>query len=136
MRLQTPSGEYAAHFLQPHPLDRTLLDSARHGLAMQLAEPRAHRSASYVRQLRGDVYMLTLDAQEARRVVVVTLHRGPCVRVDEPCRADSPAVAEVSVLQTRPHKLHARRVELLIENCKRFARGEPLKNVVDKKAWF
>lgn len=31
---------------------------------------------------------------------------------------------------------HARRVELLIENCKRFAKGEELLNVVDKKAWF
>lgn len=29
-----------------------------------------------------------------------------------------------------------RRLELLIENCRRFAAGEPLKNVVDKTNWF
>lgn len=29
-----------------------------------------------------------------------------------------------------------RRLELLLENCKRFAAGEPLKNVVDKANWF
>jgi phosphoglycerate dehydrogenase-like enzyme len=29
-----------------------------------------------------------------------------------------------------------RRLDLLIENCKRFDRGEPLRNVVDKQNWF
>jgi D-3-phosphoglycerate dehydrogenase len=34
-----------------------------------------------------------------------------------------------------PH-LEERRVELLVENCRRLARGEELLNVVDKKNWF
>ena len=34
-----------------------------------------------------------------------------------------------------PH-LEERRFELQVENCRRFARGEPLANVVDKGNWF
>jgi phosphoglycerate dehydrogenase-like enzyme len=34
-----------------------------------------------------------------------------------------------------PHD-HERREALLIENCRRFDRGEPLLNVVDKASWF
>jgi phosphoglycerate dehydrogenase-like enzyme len=61
----------------------------------------------------------------------------------EPLPSDHPLWSIPGVLIT-PHigvtgdreTSHARRVELLIENCKRFARGEELLNVVDKKAWF
>ena len=61
----------------------------------------------------------------------------------EPLPSDHPLWRIPGVLIT-PHigvtgdreNSHARRVELLIENCKRFARGEALMNVVDKKAWF
>ena len=61
----------------------------------------------------------------------------------EPLPSDHPLWSIPGVLIT-PHigvtgdreNSHARRVELLIENCKRFARGEELMNVVDKKAWF
>lgn len=61
----------------------------------------------------------------------------------EPLPSDHPLWTIPGVLIT-PHigvtgdreTSHARRVELLIENCKRFANGEELMNVVDKKAWF
>lgn len=61
----------------------------------------------------------------------------------EPLPSDHPLWRIPGVLIT-PHigvtgdreTSHARRVELLIENCKRFAAGEELVNVVDKKAWF
>jgi phosphoglycerate dehydrogenase-like enzyme len=61
----------------------------------------------------------------------------------EPLPSDHPLWSIPGVLIT-PHigvtgdreNSHARRVELLIENCRRFARGEQLMNVVDKKAWF
>lgn len=61
----------------------------------------------------------------------------------EPLPSDHPLWTIPGVLIT-PHigvtgdreTSHARRVELLIENCKRFAAGEELRNVVDKKAWF
>ena len=32
--------------------------------------------------------------------------------------------------------LNERRRDLVVENCKRFARGEELVNVVDKENWF
>jgi phosphoglycerate dehydrogenase-like enzyme len=32
--------------------------------------------------------------------------------------------------------LDDRRLDILIDNCRRFAAGEPLRNVVDKAAWF
>jgi len=61
----------------------------------------------------------------------------------EPLPSDHPLWTIPGVLIT-PHigvtgdreTSHARRVELLIENCKRFAAGEELRNIVDKKAWF
>lgn len=61
----------------------------------------------------------------------------------EPLPSDHPLWRIPGVLIT-PHigvtgdreTSHARRVQLLIENCKRFAKGEELLNVVDKRAWF
>lgn len=34
-----------------------------------------------------------------------------------------------------PH-LDARRTEIILDNCRRFAKNEPLRNVVDKERWF
>ena len=34
-----------------------------------------------------------------------------------------------------PHT-HDRQLEIVIDNCRSFARGEPLRNVVDKERWF
>ncbi|MGE3986164.1 MAG: NAD(P)-dependent oxidoreductase, partial [Dehalococcoidia bacterium] len=31
---------------------------------------------------------------------------------------------------------HERWLQMLIDNCKRFEAGEPLRNVVDKQMWF
>lgn len=39
-----------------------------------------------------------------------------------------------AALNGTPYK--QRWLELLIENCRRFAAGEPLRNVVDKRTWF
>jgi len=61
----------------------------------------------------------------------------------EPLPADHPLWTLPGVLLT-PHVAIAgseavwreRRDALLVENCRRFARGEPLLNVVDKESWF
>jgi hypothetical protein len=29
-----------------------------------------------------------------------------------------------------------RRLDILLDNCRRFALGQPLRNMVDKTAWF
>jgi phosphoglycerate dehydrogenase-like enzyme len=59
----------------------------------------------------------------------------------EPLPADHPLWSTPGVLLT-PHVadsgpyLDERRFGILLENCRRFAAGEPLLNVVDKKKWF
>ena len=34
-----------------------------------------------------------------------------------------------------PH-LNERRYEITVDNCRRFAAGQPLRNIVDKASWF
>lgn len=59
----------------------------------------------------------------------------------EPLPADHPLWTMPGVLIT-PHTagvgpyLDDRRLGILIENCRRFVAGQPLRNVVDKAAWF
>jgi phosphoglycerate dehydrogenase-like enzyme len=59
----------------------------------------------------------------------------------EPLPADHPLWTMPNVLLT-PHTaghgpyLDDRRYDVLSENCGRFARGETLRNVVDKARWF
>ena len=59
----------------------------------------------------------------------------------EPLPADHPLWTTPGVLIT-PHTagfgpyLDERRFAILLENCRHFAAGEPLRNVVDKRRWF
>ncbi len=59
----------------------------------------------------------------------------------EPLPEDHPLWDAPNVLLT-PHTagfgpyLDERRFEIIAENCRKFAAGEPLRNVVDKKNWF
>jgi len=59
----------------------------------------------------------------------------------EPLPADHPLWSMPGVLIT-PHTagfgpyLDERRFEILLDNCRRFTAGQPLRNVVDKSAWF
>ena len=59
----------------------------------------------------------------------------------EPLPADHPLWTMPGVLIT-PHTagfgphLDERRLEILLDNCRRFGAGQPLRNVVDKAAWF
>ena len=61
---------------------------------------------------------------------------------DEPLPAEHPLWTLPNVLLT-PHiavrgadNLPERRYQVLLENARRFAAGEPLRNVVDKAAWY
>jgi phosphoglycerate dehydrogenase-like enzyme len=59
----------------------------------------------------------------------------------EPLPADHPLWRFPNVILT-PHvagyspRIADRHLELLVENVRRFAAGEPLLNVVDKREWF
>ena len=59
----------------------------------------------------------------------------------EPLPADHPLWTMPGVLIT-PHTaghgpyLDDRRYEIILDNCRRFLKGEPLRNVVDKASWF
>jgi phosphoglycerate dehydrogenase-like enzyme len=59
----------------------------------------------------------------------------------EPLPADHPLWMMPGVLIT-PHTaghgpfLDDRRLDVLLDNCRRFLAGEPLRNVVDKASWF
>jgi phosphoglycerate dehydrogenase-like enzyme len=59
----------------------------------------------------------------------------------EPLPADHPLWSAPNVLIT-PHTagygpyLDDRRLDILLDNCRRFAAGQTLRNVVDKAAWF
>jgi phosphoglycerate dehydrogenase-like enzyme len=59
----------------------------------------------------------------------------------EPLPADHPLWTMPNVLIT-PHSagfgpyLDDRRLEILLDNCRRFLGGQPLRNVVDKTSWF
>jgi phosphoglycerate dehydrogenase-like enzyme len=59
----------------------------------------------------------------------------------EPLPSDHPLWTTPGVLLT-PHTagygpyLDERRFEVLSDNCRRFAAGQPLRNLVDKSRWF
>ena len=59
----------------------------------------------------------------------------------EPLPADHP-LWEMPQVHITPHVSGEgpycwdRRLELIIDNCRRFAAGEELRNVVDKRNWF
>jgi phosphoglycerate dehydrogenase-like enzyme len=59
----------------------------------------------------------------------------------EPLPSDHPLWSLENAILT-PHiagyspRIHERHLEVLLDNVKRFSRGEPLRNVVDKRQWF
>ena len=107
-----------------------------------------------------------MDRQRLRRMkaggFLINIGRGMTVRLDdltaalregeiagagldvfeiEPLPADHALWTTPNVLLT-PHTagfgpyLDDRRLDILLDNCRRFAAGAPLRNVVDKAAWF
>jgi len=80
------------------------------------------------------------DLVEALRVGEIR-GAGLDVYEEEPLRSDHPLWAMPNVLLT-PHVaaygpyLEERRTEVLMDNARRFAKGEQLRNLVDKVNWF
>lgn len=97
-----------------------------------------------------------------RQAFLINIGRGMTVRLDdlvaalhageiagagldvyeiEPLPPDHALWSAPNVLLT-PHTagfgpyLDDRRLDILLDNCRRFAKGEPLRNVVDKASWF
>jgi phosphoglycerate dehydrogenase-like enzyme len=100
---------------------------------------RMKRSAFFVNIGRGRTTRLDdlVAALRAGEIAGAALD----VFEQEPLPADHPLWTMPGVLIT-PHTaghgpyLDERRFEILLDNCRRFLAGEPLRNVVDKAAWF
>jgi phosphoglycerate dehydrogenase-like enzyme len=97
------------------------------------------RSAYLINISRGAIVVLDdlVAALEAGEIAGAALD----VFQIEPLPRDHPLWTMPGVLLT-PHVggegpyLEERRAEILVENCRRFAAGQPLRNEVDKRNWF
>src|SRR5205814_6023335 len=100
---------------------------------------RMKRTAFFINIGRGMTTRLD-DLVEALRAGEIA-GAGLDVFEQEPLPADHPLWTMPGVLIT-PHTaghgpyLDERRFEILLDNCRRFVAGEPLRNVVDKATWF
>ena len=100
---------------------------------------RMKRTAFFINIGRGMTTRLD-DLVEALRAGEIA-GAGLDVFEQEPLPADHPLWTMPGVLIT-PHTaghgphLDERRFEVLIDNCRRFLAGQPLRNVVDKSSWF
>jgi phosphoglycerate dehydrogenase-like enzyme len=100
---------------------------------------RMKRSAFFINIGRGMTTRLD-DLVAALRAGEIA-GAGLDVFEQEPLPADHPLWTMAGVLLT-PHTagfgpyLDERRFEILLDNCKRFLAGQPLRNVVDKARWF
>src|SRR5262245_10443962 len=100
---------------------------------------RMKRSAFFINIGRGMTTRLDDLAQALRAGEIAGA--GLDVFEQEPLPADHPLWTMSGVLIT-PHTagygpyLDERRFEILLDNCRRFLAGQPLRNVVDKSAWF
>ena len=100
---------------------------------------RMKRTAFFINIGRGMTTRLD-DLVEALRAGEIA-GAGLDVFEQEPLPAEHPLWTLPGVLIT-PHTaghgpyLDERRFEILLDNCRRFLAGEPLRNVVDKAGWF
>lgn len=100
---------------------------------------RMKRSAYFINIGRGMTTRLTdlVDALRAGEIAGAALD----VYEQEPLPADHPLWTMPNVLLT-PHMaghgpyLDDRRFQIMLENCRAFAKGTALRNVVDKSSWF
>ncbi len=147
-REDAPEGVAALH--RPEALDRLLPDADFVIL-----------TAPHTPQTEGMIDAARLGRMK-RGAFLINIGRGATVRLDdlnqalrageigsaaldvfeiEPLPPDHPLWSAPNVILT-PHVawhgpfLDERRIDLLIDNCRRFDAGEPLRNVVDKANWF
>jgi phosphoglycerate dehydrogenase-like enzyme len=116
----------------PHtPETEGLMNAERFG--------RMKRSAFFINIGRGKTTRLAdLDAALRNGTIAGA---GLDVFEEEPLPPDHPLWSAPNVFIT-PHTagfgpyLDDRRLEIIVDNARRFVRGEPLRNVVDKAHWF
>ena len=100
-------------------------------------------------QMKPSAFFINIGRGKTTRLddLVAALRAGEIAGVgldvfeEEPLPADHPLWTMEGVLIT-PHTagfgpyLDARRFDILLDNCRRFVAGQPLRNVVDKSSWF
>jgi phosphoglycerate dehydrogenase-like enzyme len=147
-RPSPPKGMAELH--HPDALDRLLPEAdfviitapetpETQGLFHQERFRKMKRSAYLINISRGALVVLDdlVAALQAGELAGAALD----VYQVEPLPADHPLWTLPGVLLT-PHVggegpyLEERRAEVFLENCRRFAAGQPLRNVVDKRNWF
>jgi phosphoglycerate dehydrogenase-like enzyme len=150
-RVDSPP-EFVSELHEPDALDRLLSRADFVVLTVpETPETRRMMSLDRFRRMKSTAYFINVG-------------RGACVVLDdlvaaldekaiagagldvyelEPLPEDHPLWTADNVIMTphvgandeSPH-IERRRTDLLIENCRRFASGEPLLNVVEKAKWF
>jgi len=102
-----------------------------------------------LRRMKPSAFLINIGRGMTVRLddLVASLHAGEIAGAAldvfeiEPLPADHPLWTAPNVLIT-PHTagfgpyLDDRRLDILLDNCRRFASGKPLRNVVDKASWF
>jgi phosphoglycerate dehydrogenase-like enzyme len=102
-----------------------------------------------LRRMKRSAFLINIGRGKTVRLddLVAALHAGDIAGAAldvfeiEPLPADHPLWSSPNVLIT-PHTagygpyLDDRRRDIILDNCRRFAAGEPLRNVVDKASWF
>jgi phosphoglycerate dehydrogenase-like enzyme len=126
-----PGADFVILTIPHTPATEGLFDAAR--------LRRMKRTAFLINIGRGMTVKLD-DLVAALRAGVIA-GAGLDVFEIEPLPSDHPLWTAPNVLLT-PHTagygpyLDERRFEILLDNCRRYAAGRPLRNVVDKASWF
>jgi len=147
-RTEAPEGMAELH--RPEALD-SLLPHADFVILTAPETPETQRllDRERLRRMKPSAYLINISrgALVVLDDLVAALETGEIagaaldVYEVEPLPADHPLWTMPGVLLT-PHVggegpyLDERRAEVLLDNCRRFAAGEPLRNVVDKHHWF
>ena len=128
-----PRADFVILAAPETPQTRRMIDARR----LSLMKP----SAFLINVGRGAC--VVLDDLVAALVAKKISGAGLDVFEKEPLPSDSPLwkmsnvviTPHIAARSVSPH-MEERRTQVLVENCRRFANGEPLMNVVDKHNWF
>ena len=147
-RIEPPPGVAELH--RPENLD-TLLPGADFVIMTIPHTPATEglMDRERLRRMKPSAFLINIGRGMTVRLddLVAALHAGEIAGAAldvfeiEPLPADHPLWAAPNVLIT-PHTagfgpyLDDRRLDILLDNCRRFAAGEPLRNIVDKAVWF
>lgn len=147
-RTERPDGVDELH--QPEDLDRLL--SRADFVIMTIPHTPATEGMmdrERLRRMKRTAFLINIGRGMTVRLddLVAALHAGEIAGAGldvfeiEPLPADHALWNAPNVLIT-PHMagygpyLQDRRLDILLDNCRRFAAAEPLRNIVDKASWF